>query len=116
MINCQKCQETSCAKQVSKQKLTVLTCTAYKAKKVNMTQKEPKENKLFESVEQLSKNAQDLVRRKKELSQRTWQGLTDKAITQVIDSMPKNMKGFMVDWDLYEFAQTIEAKLKENNT
>ena len=115
MINCQKCQETSCAKQVSKQKLTVLTCTAYKAKKVNMTQKEPKENKLFESVEQLSKNAQDLVRRKKELSQRTWQGLTDKAITQVIDSMPKNMKGFMVDWDLYEFAQTIEAKLKQKN-
>lgn len=45
MINCQKCQETSCAKQVSKQKLTVLTCTAYKAKKVNMTKKEPKENK-----------------------------------------------------------------------
>ena len=47
--------------------------------------------------------------------QRTWQGLTDKAITQVIDSMPKNMKGFMVDWDLYEFAQTIEAKLKQKN-
>ena len=69
MTNCQKCQETSCAKQVSKQKLTVLTCTAYKAKKVNMTQKEPKENKLFESVEQLSKIAQDLVRRKTELSQ-----------------------------------------------
>lgn len=115
MINCQKCQETSCAKQVSKQKLTVLTCTAYKAKKVNMTQKEPKEDKLFDSVEQLSKNAQDLVIRKKELSQRTWQGLTDKAITQVIDSMPKNMKGFMVDWDLYEFAQTIEAKLKQKN-
>ena len=39
--------------------------------------------------------------------------LTDKAITQVINSMPKKMKGFMVDWDLYEFAQAIEAKLKE---
>jgi len=40
--------------------------------------------------------------------------LTDKAITQVIDSMPKKMKGFMVDWDLYEFARAIEAKPKEN--
>jgi lantibiotic modifying enzyme len=36
LINCQKCQKTSCAKQVAKQKLTVLTCTAYKAKKTNM--------------------------------------------------------------------------------
>ena len=42
--------------------------------------------------------------------------LTDKAITQVIDSMPKKMKGFMVDWDLYEFARAIEAKLKDKNT
>ena len=42
--------------------------------------------------------------------------LTDKAITQVVDSMPKKMKGFMVDWDLYEFARAIEAKLKERNT
>jgi hypothetical protein len=35
--------------------------------------------------------------------------LTDKAITQVINRMPKKMKGFMVDWDLYEFARAIEA-------
>ena len=34
-----------------------------------MTQEEPKEGKLFESIEQLSKIAQDLVRRKTELSQ-----------------------------------------------
>ena len=42
--------------------------------------------------------------------------LTDKAITQVIDSMPKKMKGFGVDWDLYEFARAIEAAhdIKEN--
>ena len=40
---------------------------------------------------------------------REWVGLTDVIITQVIDSMPKKMKGFMVDWDLYEFAQAIEA-------
>ena len=42
--------------------------------------------------------------------------LTDKAITKVIDSMPKKMKGFGVDWDLYEFVRAIEAKLKEKNT
>lgn len=41
-------------------------------------------------------------------------GLTDKAITQVIDSMPRGIKGWMSDWDLYEFARAIEAKLKEN--
>ena len=42
--------------------------------------------------------------------------LTDKAITKVIDSMPKKMQGFMVDWDLYEFARAIEAAygIKEN--
>ena len=42
--------------------------------------------------------------------------LTDRAITKVIDSMPKKMKGFMVDWDLYEFARAIEAAhgIKEN--
>ena len=40
--------------------------------------------------------------------------LTDKAITKVIDSMPKKMKGFGVDWDLYEFARAIEAKPQEN--
>ena len=42
--------------------------------------------------------------------------LTDKAITQVIDLMPKKMKGFGVDWDLYEFARAIEAAhdIKEN--
>jgi len=45
-----------------------------------------------------------------------WVGLTDKAITQVIDSMPKKMKGFMVDWDMYEFARAIEQALKEKNT
>lgn len=42
--------------------------------------------------------------------------LTDKAITRVIDRMPKKMKGFMVDWDLYIFARAIEAAhgIKEN--
>ena len=40
--------------------------------------------------------------------------LTDKAITKVIDSMPRGINGWMSDWDLYEFARAIEAKLKEN--
>ena len=52
----------------------------------------------------------------KALAQRTWVRLTDKVITQVIDSMPKKMRGFMVDWDLYELARAIESKLKERNT
>lgn len=42
--------------------------------------------------------------------------LTDKAITQVIDSMPRGINGWMSDWDLYEFARAIEAAhdIKEN--
>jgi hypothetical protein len=40
--------------------------------------------------------------------------LTDKAITKVIDSMPRGINGWMSDWDLYEFARAIEARLKEN--
>jgi hypothetical protein len=39
--------------------------------------------------------------------------LTDKAITKVIDSMPRGINGWMSDWDLYEFARAIEARLKE---
>jgi hypothetical protein len=35
--------------------------------------------------------------------------LTDKAITKVIDSMPRGINGWMSDWDLYEFARAIEA-------
>lgn len=48
--------------------------------------------------------------------QRTWVGLTDEQITQVIKSMPRGIKGWMSDWDLYEFSKAIEAKLKELNT
>jgi len=46
--------------------------------------------------------------------QRTWVGLTDKVITKVVDSMPRGIKGWMSDWDLYDYARAIEAKLKEN--
>jgi hypothetical protein len=47
---------------------------------------------------------------------RTWVGLTDKVITKVVDSMPRGINGWMSDWDLYEYARAIEAKLKEKNT
>jgi hypothetical protein len=45
-----------------------------------------------------------------------WVGLTDKQTTQVIKSMPKGIKGWMIDWDLHDFSKAIEAKLKEKNT
>jgi hypothetical protein len=48
--------------------------------------------------------------------QRTWVGLTDKVITKVVESMPRGIKGWMSDWDLYDYARAIEAKLKEKNT
>jgi hypothetical protein len=48
-------------------------------------------------------------------AQRTWVGLTDKQTTQVIKSMPKGIKGWMIDWDLHDFSKAIEAKLKQLN-
>ena len=45
-----------------------------------------------------------------------WVELTDEETTKVIKSMPKGIKGWMIDWDLYEFSKAIEAKLKEKNT
>jgi hypothetical protein len=81
-----------------------------------MTQEEPKEDKAFDSIEQLSKIAQDLVRRKKELAQRTWVGLADEEIDAVTDS--QWAKG--VNKPIYAahraYARAIEAKLKERNT
>lgn len=47
---------------------------------------------------------------------REFVGLTDEQITQVIKSMPRGIKGWMSDWDLYEFSKAIEAKLKQKNT
>jgi hypothetical protein len=47
--------------------------------------------------------------------QRTWVGLTDKVITKVVESMPRGINGWMSDWDLYDYARAIEAKLKEKN-
>lgn len=48
--------------------------------------------------------------------QRTWVGLTDEQTTEVIDSMPQGINGWMSDWDLYEFAHAVLAKSKELNT
>ena len=77
-----------------------------------MTQEEPKEDKLFESVEQLSKIAQDLVRRKTELSQCTWVGLTD----EEIDYIYTGIRAVHHDVDSDVLCRAIEAKLKEKNT
>ena len=77
-----------------------------------MTQEEPKEDKLFESVEQLSKIAQDLVRRKTELSQCTWVGLTD----EEIDYTYTGIRAVHHDVDSDVLCRAIEAKLKEKNT
>jgi hypothetical protein len=46
---------------------------------------------------------------------REWVDLTDKVITKVVDSMPRGINGWMSDWDLYDYARAIEAKLKEKN-
>ena len=35
--------------------------------------------------------------------------LTDVIITKVIDSMPKGIKGWTIDWGFYDFARAIEA-------
>ena len=47
---------------------------------------------------------------------REWAGLTDEETTKVIKSMPRGIRGWMSDWDLYEFSKVYEAKLKEKNT
>jgi len=77
-----------------------------------MTQKEPKEDKLFDSVEQLSKIAQDLVRRKKELSQTERKPLTD----EEIDAIYTGVRAVHHEIDSYVFARAIEAAhgIKEN--
>lgn len=72
-----------------------------------MTQKKPKEDKLFESVEQMSKIAQDLVRRKTELAQRTWVGLTNDELTDLFYNTNLGQQSAV--------AQAI-ALLKERNT
>lgn len=78
-----------------------------------MTQEEPKEDKAFDSIEQLSKIAQDLVRRKTELAQRTWVGLTDEEIQECYNDAYKIVQGRRLENAFYK---TIEAKLKERNT
>lgn len=72
-----------------------------------MTKEEPKEDKAFDSIEQLSKIAQDLVRRKTELAQRTWVGLTNDELTDLFYNTNLGQQSAV--------AQAI-ALLKERNT
>ena len=72
-----------------------------------MTQEELKEDKAFDSIEQLSKIAQDLVRRKTELAQRTWVGLTNDELTDLFYNTNLGQQSAV--------AQAI-ALLKERNT
>jgi len=51
----------------------------------------------------------------KKAAQRPWVGLTDDHITEVIDSMPQGINGWMSDWDLYEYANALLARTKEKN-
>jgi hypothetical protein len=103
LINCQKCQKTSCAKQVAKQKLTVLTCTAYKAKKTNMKtcpncgKVEGGHSSILQGcVCQYSMQAPP---------QRTWQGLTDEDISEIVRGTHNTGS----------FVRAIESKLKQKN-
>lgn len=50
-----------------------------------------------------------------QVHKRPWVDLTDEQITEVIDSMPQGINGWMSDWDLYEYANAVKAKLKELN-
>jgi hypothetical protein len=73
------------------------------------------EDEAFNEIERRSKVKQTLVKAQLDKPKREWVGLTDKVITKVVDSMPRGINGWMSDWDLYEYARAIEAKLKENN-
>ncbi len=111
LINCQKCQKTSCAKQVAKQKLTVLTCTAYKAKKTNMKTC-PNCGKvvgLHSSILQgcMCQYSMQVP------PQRTWVGLTEERIKEIW----LKGKDHGDDWaDVLALARAFEAELKERNT
>ena len=74
------------------------------------------EDEAFNEIERMSKVKQTLVKAQLDKPVRTWVGLTDEEITKVVDSMPRGINGWMSDWDLYEYARAIEAKLKEKNT
>ena len=75
----------------------------------------PDENGLF-GLPTEDKACKDCFPVYRQSPQRTWVGLTDESITQVIDLMPNGINGWMSDWDLYEFARAVLAKSKEKNT
>jgi hypothetical protein len=81
------------------------------------------EDEAFNEIERRAKQRMEAVKAAMRVEdddiqdyKKPWVGLTDKAITKVVDSMPRGINGWMSDWDLYEYARAIEAKLKEKNT
>lgn len=81
------------------------------------------EDEAFNEIERKAKQRMEAVRAAMRVEdddiqdyKKPWVGLTDKAITKVVDSMPRGIKGLMSDWDLYEYARAIEATLKKENT
>ncbi len=108
MINCQKCQKTSCAKQVAKQKLTVLTCTAYKAKKTNMKTC-PNCGKVEGGHSSILQGC--MCQYSMQVPpQRPWVGLTNNELQPIADEY-RILFGSWVE----DFARAIEAKLKQKN-
>jgi hypothetical protein len=77
---------------------------------------ESPEDEAFNEIERRAKQRKEAVKAQLDKPKREWVGLTDKVITKVVDSMPRGINGWMSDWDLYEYARAIEAKLKEENT
>jgi hypothetical protein len=81
------------------------------------------EDEAFNEIERRAKQRMEAVKAAMRVEdddiqdyKKPWVGLTDKAIIKVVDSMPRGINGWMSDWDLYEYARAIEAKLKEKNT
>ena len=86
---------------------------------------ESPEDEAFNDIERQAQQRKEAVRAAMrrvdedddiQVYQRPGVGLTDKVITKVVDSMPRGINGWMSDWDLYEYARAIEAKLREKNT
>jgi hypothetical protein len=48
--------------------------------------------------------------------QREWQGLTDEERSEIFDSMPGGIMGFLRTWGWLPFTKAIEQALKEKNT
>jgi hypothetical protein len=81
---------------------------------INSVKAQPAQGPMHPEVKKMYEDYFDKCFRESSAAQR--KPLTDEQITEVIDSMPQGFNGWMSYWDLYEYAQAIEAKLKEKNT